>query len=501
MVNISKSQNLSFILANLCQVDGCDDRKISDITLDSRAVKPGSCFISVADAKEVCKRHVKDGIERGAAAILCSHEVDVSKDMVSIKKIKALRDHLGTISNRFFGNPSDSLKVCATTGTNGKTTVTYLTSMAIELLGGESGYIGTLGAGNIGRLVESKNTSPDVISLHRWLARFRDEGLQFASIEASSHGLHQGRLDGVKLETAAFTNLSRDHLDYHGTMDAYLASKALLFLESEVSQGIINIDDEAGRGLFENMPCHLKTWTCSSSNLNQRLKSERQVQAGNILSTARGSSFMLSYKKITEKVFSPLIGRFNVDNLLIVVTTLLALGYPFKDICRCISKLNKIPGRMEYCGESDTGAKIYVDYAHTPDSLKAALQAIVTMRPAKISVVFGCGGQRDKGKRALMGAIAEQIADQVIVTADNPRTEAQSAITADILQGMNAPEKVLVIEDRRVAISEAIFTAKAGEVVLIAGKGHETIQNDSTGMRCHSDLVFVSEVLGKVAAI
>jgi UDP-N-acetylmuramoyl-L-alanyl-D-glutamate--2,6-diaminopimelate ligase len=497
MVNVSKPQSLSSILMGLCDVNSCDDRRILDITLDSRTVKPGSCFMSVADTKEVCEQHVKDGIERGAAAILCSYSVDAAREGVCIIKIDALRDHLGTISNRFFNNPSYSLKVCATTGTDGKTTVAYLTSMAIEILGGECGYVGTLGAGSIGRLVESKNTSPDVISIHRWLARFRDEGFQFASIEASSHGLHQGRLDGVKLETASFTNLSRDHLDYHGTMDAYLESKSLLFLRSEVDQCIINIDDKAGRSIFEHVPLHLKTWTCSSSSLSECLQSERQVQASHSLSTARGSSFTLSYEKIEEKVFSPLIGSFNVDNLLIVVTTLLALGYLFEDICRCIPKLDKIPGRMELCGESDTGAKVYVDYAHTPASLRAALQAITAMRPTRVSVVFGCGGQRDKGKRALMGAIAEQLSDQVFITADNPRTEAQGAIAADILQRMNEPEKALVIEDRRVAICEAIFAAKAGEVVLIAGKGHETVQSDSTGVSYHSDRLFVSEVLDK----
>jgi UDP-N-acetylmuramoyl-L-alanyl-D-glutamate--2,6-diaminopimelate ligase len=231
------------------------------------------------------------------------------------------------------------------------------------------------------------------------------------------------------------------------------------------------------------------------------LKAERQVQASHILSTTRGSSFTLSYNEMTERVFSPLIGKFNVDNLLIVVATLLALDYPFEDICRCISKLDQIPGRMEYCGESDAGAKIYVDYAHTPDSLRAALQAIAASEPAKVSVVFGCGGQRDQGKRALMGCIAEQLSGQVFITADNPRDEAQDAIAVDILQGMNEPDKAVVIEDRREAICAAICAAHVGEVVLIAGKGHETVQTDSTGARYHSDLSFVAEVLHKASSI
>ena len=501
MVNVGEPQNLSSILMGLCDINSGDDLRILDITSDSRTVKPGSCFISVADDKTLCEEHIQDSIARGATAILCSYSVEADRDRVYIKEVDSLQKHLGTISNRFFNKPSHSLKVCATTGTNGKTTVAYLTSMAMEILGSNCGYVGTLGAGSIGRLVETENTSPDVISIHRRFSIFRDKGFQFANIEASSHGLHQGRLDGVKLETAAFTNLSRDHLDYHGTMEAYLESKSLLFAKSDVEQGIINIDDEAGRLIFQSVSSHLKTWACSSSALDGCLKAERQVQASHILSTTRGSSFTLSYNEITERVFSPLIGKFNVDNLLIVVATLLALDYPFEDICRCISKLDQIPGRMEYCGESDVGAKIYVDYAHTPDSLRAALQAIAASEPAKVSVVFGCGGQRDQGKRALMGCIAEQLSGQVFITADNPRDEAQDAIAADILQGMNEPDKAVVIEDRREAICAAIFSAQVGEVVLIAGKGHETVQTDSTGARYHSDLSFVAEVLHKASSI
>lgn len=485
------SVTLSTLLADIVTVPPALDRHIEDITLHSRDVRPGSCFVALAGHKDDGAHYAADAIARGAIAVLAEHPLTNLRPDVPVLHNAQLRAHLGMLANRYFDTPSSALNLCAVTGTNGKTTVAHLLAQAVEHMGRAAAYIGTLGAGSLAQLQPLANTTPDIITINRHLAASRARGCAVVALEASSHALAQQRLAGLRIKAAAFTNLGHDHLDYHIDLDAYGAAKRRLFAHPGVEAAVLNIDDALGAQIAMTRPAPASLWTCSSRDAQARLRADGVVAA------ASGMQFTLDIDGWRRRVSSRLAGRFNVDNLLVVCGLLLACGYEQEEIIDVLPLLRGVTGRAEECGQTASGARIFVDYAHTPDSLAAILATLRELAPRRIVVVFGCGGGRDRSKRPVMGAIAERDAERVIVTADNPRDEDAATIAAEICAGMRAPQAASVIIDRALAIRAALAEAEDGDFVLIAGKGHERTQESAGRMTAFSDHAEIARVLAQ----
>lgn len=495
---------LSVLLSGIGSVPPGDDREVHDITLDSREVVPGSCFIALRGSREnAYARYAADARARGATAIVTEDGGDdgAATSGIPVVRVPRLRRHLGEIANRFFDTPSAAMRLIGVTGTNGKTTVAYLTAQAIARLDGACAYIGTLGAGLLGALTPVRNTTPDIITINRWLARFRAQGVTATALEASSHALDQGRLDGLQMKAAAFTNLGRDHLDYHRDLAHYEASKRRLFAQPGLAAAAINIDDPSGAALAADLHGRLDVWSCSAA---APARTAARVSARAIAATLSGTRFDLGVAGHWHRIDSALIGHFNVDNLLLTAALLLAVerdgDHDIASVTSCLSALGPVPGRMEACGMTTRGAHVLIDFAHTPDGLSAALASLRDLGANRIGVVFGCGGDRDRGKRPLMAAVVERYADWMVVTADNPRSESVSSINAAISSGFSAAADFLVIDDRAEAIRAALARAGRGDIVLIAGKGDESTQESAGLLLPFSDREQVRDALREVTA-
>lgn len=482
---------LSALLRGIVTVPTELDRHVEDLTQDSREVRPGSCFIALAGHHDDGSRYAAQAIAQGALAILAERPLRNLRPDVPVLHSPHLRQHLGTLANRFFDTPSAALKLCAVTGTNGKTTVAHLLAQAVEHMGAAAGYIGTLGAGALAALAPLANTTPDIITINRWLARCRARACTVVALEASSHALTQQRLDGLALHAAGFTNLGHDHLDYHRDLASYGAAKRRLFAQPALGAAVVNIDDVCGAELVRQLPSAMTLWTCSSRQAHARLR------ADNIIAAAGGMQFTLDIDGWRTPIASRLIGRFNVDNLLIVCGLLLVAGFAREALVQALPALRGVTGRAEECGRTARGARVFVDYAHTPDSLAAILATLRALLPRRIVLVFGCGGDRDRSKRALMGAIAERDAERLIITTDNPRNEAPAEIAAEICSGMREPASATLLPDRALAIRAALTAADDGDFVLIAGKGHERTQDIAGHITPFSDHAEIARVLGE----
>jgi UDP-N-acetylmuramoyl-L-alanyl-D-glutamate--2,6-diaminopimelate ligase len=384
--------------------------------------------------------------------------------------VPGLRARLGAMGHRFHGRATESMTTVGVTGTNGKTSTVQLIAQAWALRGLDAGTIGTLGAGRYGRVEPTGFTTPLVLKLHALIGAMRDDGVDALAMEVSSHALDQGRVDGVHFDVAVFTNLTRDHLDYHGTMAAYGAAKARLFGWPGLQAAVVNLDDDYGRSLFAALPAPVRAIGISSRDADGATLRARDVHLD-----AHGIAFDLVGTDAQAAVRSPLLGRFNVDNLLAVAGALHAQDVPAADIAATLSRLQPIHGRMNRLG-GDGQPLVVVDYAHTPDALEQALTTLRAHTAGRLFCVFGCGGERDVGKRPQMGAIAERLADVAIVTDDNPRGEDGDAIVAAILDGFERRDGARVMRDRGAAIRAALSEAGDVDVVLIAGKGHEPYQ-------------------------
>lgn len=492
--SLLRGVSLTNLLHDITPVPATLERQVEDLTLDSREVRPGTCFVALRGQQDDGGRYAADAITRGAIAILAERPLQGLRPDVPVLHSAQLRQQLGTLANRFFATPSAALKLCAVTGTNGKTTVAHLLAQAVECMGEAAAYIGTLGAGALSHLQPLFNTTPDVLTINRWLAASRDRSCTLAALEASSHALAQARLAGLEIKAAAFTNLGHDHLDYHIDRDAYGAAKRSLFAHPDLGASVLNIDDALGAQIALTRPAAETTWTCSSRDGVARLR------ADTIVATATGMHFTLDIDGWRRPIASRLAGRFNVDNLLIVCGLLLASGYARTAISEILPMLRGVTGRAEECGHTASGARVFVDYAHTPDSLAAILATLRELAPRRIVVVFGCGGGRDRSKRPLMGAIAERDAERIIITTDNPRDEDAANIAAEIRAGMHAPDQAKVILDRALAIRTAIHEAAQGDFVLIAGKGHERTQESAGRMTAFSDHTEIAQVLAEEGA-
>ncbi|MEO8001525.1 MAG: UDP-N-acetylmuramoyl-L-alanyl-D-glutamate--2,6-diaminopimelate ligase [Arenimonas sp.] len=468
---------------------------VRGMSADSRALKKDDVFIALSGATTHGLKFAKHASEVGVAAVL--FESPAPEDFAesdNVIAVPALRRKCGLIASRFYGVPSESLEMIGVTGTNGKTSTVQLIAQALSLQGITAGTIGTLGAGLYGKLVEGERTTPDVIAVHGSLADMRDAGASHVAMEVSSHALDQGRVDAVAFDVVVFTNLTRDHLDYHGSMEAYGEAKAKLFSWPALSAAVINFDDAYSEVLLESLSSDVNLIALSS-----RGHDDANLQAKSVRLNAGGISFDLCRDEMALPVQSPLLGRFNVDNLLAVAGSLVALDWPLEKIAGVLPKLSPVGGRMSRVGGENGKPLVVVDYAHTPDALEQALANLRSHTEGKLICVFGCGGDRDKGKRPVMAAIAERGADVVIVTDDNPRTENGDAIVLDIQAGFSHLSRALVQRDRAKAIAAAIRQADSTDVVLIAGKGHETYQEVYGIKTPFDDLVQARRNLGEDA--
>ena len=469
---------------------------ISGLSLDSRQVRRGDAFCALRGSQGHGIEFAAGAVQRGAQVVLAEAPApdDVAPLDVPLLWIERLHDQVGEIAARFHERPSEAMRVIGITGTNGKTSCVQLLAQALTLLGHRAASIGTLGAGVQGQLREGERTTPDAISVQALLAEFRDAEVSHVAMEVSSHALVQGRVGAVDFEVAAFTNLTRDHLDYHGSMEAYGAAKARLFAWPELQAAVINNDDAFGQELATQLPPGVRALRFSMAD-----DSPAEIVASNIVTSAEGLAFQLRSPWGVRQISSHLLGRFNVANLLAVIGCLGALGEPFDRIVKTVGQLQPVNGRMSRLGGLRGLPLVVVDYAHTPDALEQALTALRAHCTRKLICVFGCGGERDAGKRPLMGAIAARLADVAIVTDDNPRREDGDAIVAQIVAGMTTAAAMTVERDRAVAIADALALARTGDVVLIAGKGHETYQDGAAGKRPFDDLAVAHGVLERIS--
>ncbi|HET6552892.1 MAG TPA: UDP-N-acetylmuramoyl-L-alanyl-D-glutamate--2,6-diaminopimelate ligase [Dyella sp.] len=485
------SARLDQLLKDIADTPGVGDIVVSGLTLDSREVRPGEAFVALRGTRAHGITFAQGAVARGASVVLAeAPAADASGIDVPVLWVDGLHGKVGEIASRFFGRPSEAMRVIGVTGTNGKTSTVQLLAQALDLLGHRAATIGTLGAGLHGQINEGERTTPDAINVQGLLASFRDQGASHVAMEVSSHALEQGRVGAVAFEVAAFTNLTRDHLDYHGSMEAYGEAKAKLFAWPTLKAAAINIDDAFGRTLADRIPQGVRALRLSAEG-----DAAADVRATDVVTSAEGLAFNLHTPWGERAVRSRLLGRFNVANLLTVVACLGAMGESFERIADALFTLDPINGRMNRLGGVDGLPLAVVDYSHTPDALEQALKALRAHCEGRLICVFGCGGDRDAGKRPQMGEIAERLADAIIITDDNPRTEDGDVIVADIVAGLRHPAMATVERDRAAAIQHALASAKAGDVVLIAGKGHETYQEGATGKRPFDDLAVARQAL------
>ncbi|UVM21051.1 UDP-N-acetylmuramoyl-L-alanyl-D-glutamate--2,6-diaminopimelate ligase [Pseudomonas wadenswilerensis] len=465
------------------------DPSIRELTLDSRNVRPGDLFLAVPGTRMDGREHIADALKRGAAAVAYEAEGATVLPITEVPLIpvKGLAAQLSDIAGRFYGEPSRLLDLVGVTGTNGKTSVTQLVAQALDLLGQHCGLIGTLGTGFYGALQSGRLTTPDPIAVQATLNDLKKAGAKAVAMEVSSHALDQGRVAALAFDIAVMTNLSRDHLDYHGSMQAYEDAKTRLFGWPNLRCRVVNLDDDFGRRLAaEQGESRLISYSlkdpAASLYCREAHFDDDGVRA--VIVTAQGE----------HSLRSRLLGRFNLSNILAAVGTLMALDYPLDEILKVTPVLEGPVGRMQRLGG---GSKplVVVDYAHTPDALEQVLQALRPHAKGQLLCLFGCGGDRDRGKRPLMAEVAERLADGVLVTDDNPRTEDPQQIFADIRPGFAQADAVEFVAGRGPAIAQLIASAGVDDVIVLAGKGHEDYQEINGERHDFSDLVEAEKAL------
>jgi len=449
------------------------DSEINGLTLDSRQIAPGDAFIALAGANQHGLQHAAQALERGATVILYDPagggaELAAGLNEARLLAVEDLSGKLGDLAARFYGDPSAAMRVFGITGTNGKTSCSQFLSQLLPACG----IIGTLGWGEWGRLNKTLNTTPDALAVQRMLAELLKQGKTSVAMEVSSHGIEQGRVNGVHFEGAVFTNISRDHLDYHGTMEAYVAAKLALLRQPDLKFAAVNLDDDYSGQILAAMPDSVTVW--GHSRQGKTSPKGESLKAEAVRHQPDGIEFDVCWREQSVTVQTPLFGDFNIDNCLSVLAVLLAIGEPIDRAVIKLRALIPVQGRMERFG-GDRQPWVFVDYAHTPDALDKVLASVRQHCRQDLWIVFGCGGNRDRGKRAEMGAGASRWADHVIVTDDNPRHENGQHIVDDILTGCRK-ERVRVIRDRKQAIETAILEAGANDWIVVAGKGHEDYQ-------------------------
>lgn len=472
------SWSLCELLSEWVTVSAASDRQVQGVQLDSRLVVEGDLFIALEGLTVNALDFLNDVIAANAVAVLADSGNDrptlaerslLDGSMIPLIEIDNLSSIAGEIISRCFSDPSRSLKVVGVTGTDGKTSVCHMLGQALNEHRANCGVIGTLGWGVSGELTGTGLTTPDAVKLQMALSQFYKERASYAAMEVSSHALSQNRTAGIIFDVVVLTNLGRDHLDYHGDMKNYRAAKEALFFQPGLRAAVINTDDEFGRSLVGRLT-DLEVTTYGSD-----FREGSHVQYVDLLQSSSGLQFTLKFDGVELPVKSTLIGKFNVQNLAATFAVLVALGVSPNLAAQSLSGLKAVPGRMEAIRLAN-GAMAIVDYAHNPHALESVLRSVSEHTEGQLLLVFGCGGDRDKGKRSLMAGVAERYADVCIVTDDNPRSEDGDEIVEQILAGFQDPGSATIERDRAAAIEMAIGAAKTGDLVIVAGKGHEDYQ-------------------------
>jgi UDP-N-acetylmuramoyl-L-alanyl-D-glutamate--2,6-diaminopimelate ligase len=495
---VNAALDLRPLAALLPEQAGLPDLAVTGVELDSRAVLPGNLFLALAGQAQHGLDYAGQAVARGAAAVAWEPAPNLAAPALGVPAIAVpgLSAQAGAIAARFWRHPSRELYTVGVTGTDGKTSTAHLVAQALDGLGMPCAYFGTLGYGRLGSLAPASHTTPDATRLQRLLAEQRQTGARACAMEVSSHALDQGRVAGVEFGTAVFTNLGRDHLDYHGDLEHYAAAKRRLFSWPGLKAAILNGDDAHGaewaRGLHD---AELVRYGIGGEVPERG----RYLLAGDLRLHPGGLRFELRSSWGEARVDSRLLGRFNVYNLLAALAALLEAGAPLPAASAALGAAGTVPGRIEAFQGPLAAPLVVVDYAHTPQALTQVLQALRAHTAGRLICVFGCGGDRDRGKRPLMGAAAAALADAVVLTDDNPRRENPAAIVAEILAGIPAEARgaVRVEHDRPRAIRETVHGAGPDDVVLIAGKGHEDYQIYGNERRDYSDRAYVAALTGE----
>ena len=495
---------LSALLQDIASVSVEQDCEITVMTIDSHEAVEGSLFVALKGTQQHGLNFAEGVSKQGASAIIWESDDAQQAQDLSLPQIEVenLRDALGVIANRFYGSPSKNINVVGITGTDGKTSVSHFLAQTLE----NCAVMGTLGIGQLTDLQTATHTTPDVLNTHKNIQNIKSKNNKTVAMEVSSHALDQGRVAGVDFDVAVLTNLTRDHLDYHGTVEAYAEAKSKLFAWSDLKAMVLNLDDNFGREIG-------KKWGGGSFNPHSDQKTglvigygigavadypENSLVAVNAEFNHSGLSAQIHYNDQQVDLNAAVLGRFNLSNLLAALGAMLALDYSLQDAVAELNKVQTVSGRIEKVSDADVLA--VVDYAHTPNALETVLKALREHTENQLICVFGCGGDRDAGKRPLMAKIAEANADVVVVTDDNPRSEDPQTIMQDIVAGFDNPANVTVEHDRAAAISAALNQAKSGDTVLIAGKGHENVQILASGSIPFSDREQANKVLQELAA-
>jgi UDP-N-acetylmuramoyl-L-alanyl-D-glutamate--2,6-diaminopimelate ligase len=486
---MSQIKNNARTLAELCEYLALqplgDHRIVQGLCCDTRHLKTGDLFCAYPGEVVDGRDFIAQAMQRGACAILyeaievsLSQRTMLNNAIVPTIAVPSLKKQLGYLASHFYGHPSKTLSVVATTGTNGKTTCSYVLAMALSRLQHKDAVIGTIGFGFPPALDTSQLTTPDPIQLHREMALLQQQGARTIVLEASSHGLHQGRLNGMAVDIAVLTNLTQDHFDYHGGRQQYAAAKRLLFELPGLKYAVLNADDAFGRELWKTLPVVLQKYRYSL-RIDALVDFDPQwdIVANHVEMLPTGTRAMLKTPWGEGELCCPLLGEFNLSNMLAVCTCLGLLKFPMESILSALSQITAIPGRLECFGGYEQQPLVVVDYAHTPDAIENVLKTLSQYKKGRLICVFGCGGDRDRSKRAQMGQIVAHKSDFFIVTNDNPRSELPEHIAEQIMQGVQSQYQQYALQlDRRKAILQAIGMARRDDIVLIAGKGHEQYQ-------------------------
>jgi UDP-N-acetylmuramoyl-L-alanyl-D-glutamate--2,6-diaminopimelate ligase len=473
-----------------------------ELRVDSRLVRPGDAFVAWPGQAHDGRRFVGAALAAGAVACLVEAEgaAAFALDDARVAALPALKHASGALADEFYGRPSERIDLIAVTGTNGKTSTAWWTAQALSALGRRCGVVGTLGVGQPPAVESTGLTTPDPFTLHSAFRRFADAGFAACAIEASSIGIAEERLAGTRVAVAQFTNFTRDHLDFHGTMDAYWTAKRRLFDSPGLRAAVVHVGDAQGAALARELGgrAGLDLWPVSA-------RGDARLAARDVGYRDGALAFTIAEGAASAPVRSALVGDYNVENLLVVLGALRALDVPLAEAAGAVAALTPVPGRLQRItvaadaeGQREAGPEVIVDYAHTPDALDKTLRALKPLAAARGGVlwcVFGCGGNRDATKRPLMGAIAAREAAHVVVTSDNPRHEAPEAIVAQIVAGIDGG--VTEIVDRRAAIAHALRAAADADVVLIAGKGHEDYQEIAGVRHPFSDAAVAAQLLAR----
>jgi UDP-N-acetylmuramoyl-L-alanyl-D-glutamate--2,6-diaminopimelate ligase len=466
--------------------------RLTGMSLNNRSIEPGEAFVAVKGQVGHGLEYAQAAVAAGAVAVIHDGLYPLPELGVPAIEVAGLGDKLGELASRFYAAPSEQMTIAGVTGTNGKTSVTHFLAQSWQRVHGHAGMVGTLGYGPVGKLQRGARTTPDALRLQQVLAGCLKADIERLAMEVSSHALQQHRCQTVQFDAAVFTNLSRDHLDYHADMADYAAAKRLLFTDYAPSFAIINHDDRYGRKWFGELNGGMQML---SFGLEEGAELRAEVRAMDI----NGMTIRINGPWGSEDVHTCLLGEFNASNLLATAGTLALLGMPWNHVLHQLELMQPVPGRMMRLGGDIGQPVVVVDYAHTPDALESALQAVRAHLNGKLVCVFGCGGNRDQGKRPQMGRAAELLADDVFVTSDNPRNESANKIIEDVVAGLEMPGKATIEPDRAAAIQQAIANCKPGDVVLVAGKGHETWQEIGGRKIPFSDETTIRNALGDAA--